>query len=104
MSLYTKIVGVTHDNANGQNRQAVISRLSLSSRISLKRDYGNIYDPNAITVVDAEGNQLGFLTRDLASQLAPHMDEGKIITATISNLTGGDNGYTRGVNIHIETS
>ena len=100
MGIHAKIVGVTYDNPDGINRQDIISSLKSNSPIFLKRDYANIYDPNAIKVVDSGGVQLGFISRELASQIAPQMDSGKKFSVSITGLTGG-NGYTRGVNIYI---
>jgi hypothetical protein len=97
---YTKVVGVTYDNDDGTNRQLIISELKYNSIINLKRDYSNLYDPNAIMVVNLSGEQIGFLSRDLASQLAPLIDQGSQIHVEISQLTGGGD-YSRGVNILI---
>ena len=101
MSLHTKLVGVTHNNSDGSSRQSIIAQMNINSRIFLKRDCGNIYDPNAILVVDAMDRQLGFISKELAAELAPKMDAGQKFTVSIVTLTGGDNGYTRGVNIII---
>ena len=100
MPFNTKVVGVTYDNPDGKNRQDIIKGLTTRSNIALERDYANLYDPNAIRVVDSEGNQLGFLGRDISANLAPRMDKGEVITASISALTGGGD-YTCGVNILI---
>lgn len=43
----------------------------------LTRDRGNEHDPNAIAVCTPEGEQLGFVPRDLARILAPSLDAGE---------------------------
>jgi len=99
MSFYTKIVGVTYDNQDGTNRQDIIAELTENSPIKLVRDYANLHDPNAIFVVSDKG-QLGFISKERASQIAARMDAGETINVTISSLTGGGD-YTRGVNIEV---
>jgi hypothetical protein len=49
------------------------------------------------------GEQLGYVSRELAGDLAPDMDEhGFILFAKILNVTGGEDGHNLGVNIQIE--
>ena len=100
MQIFTKVVGVTFDNPDGTNRQHLIASLNDNSQIFIKRDYANFYDPNAIMVMNFQGQQIGYVSRDVASQLAPQMDSGKEIYAKIACLTGGGT-YTFGVNIKI---
>ena len=88
MSCYTKLVGVTYDNSDGTNRQVIIARLTTHSLITLSRDYGNLYDPNAISVLNSSGERLGFINKELAAKLAPQMDRGSVIKASIASLTG----------------
>jgi hypothetical protein len=42
--------------------------------LELRRDPGNDHDPNAIAV-DAGGEQVGWVPRELAAELAPQLDE-----------------------------
>ena len=100
----TKVVGVTHNNSDGSCRQEIISRLSHLSHIRLVRDPGNAFDSNAIAVHADSVGQLGFLAKELAATLAPIIDAGNPIRASIVALTGGDNGYSRGVTIEINVS
>ena len=101
MRIRTKVVGVTFNNPDGTSRQSILSRLNSYSLIMLLRDRENIYDPNAIAVLNSNGEQIGFINRELAATLAPLMDSGSLFEVTITSLTGGDNGYTRGCNILI---
>jgi hypothetical protein len=43
----------------------------------LQRDPGNEHDPNAIRVLLADGDQVGWVPRELAAELAPEMDAGR---------------------------
>ncbi len=48
----------------------------------LRRDAGNPHDPNAIAVHAADGGeQVGWVPRELAAELAPLLDEGRQLTA-----------------------
>jgi hypothetical protein len=72
----------------------------------------NPVDPNAIVVrrvVCSDvpdkprlGEQLGYLSRELAEKLAPQMDNGNVLFAWIKTVTGGEDGRSLGVNIQIE--
>jgi hypothetical protein len=45
-------------------------------RLELRRDPDNEHDPNAIQVI-ADGQQLGWVPRELAEELAPKLDSGE---------------------------
>jgi len=98
-SFHTKIVGVTHDNDDGSSRQRFIRKLRVGQRLKLIRDPGNGYDRNAIAVFDRR-RQLGYLSRDLASQFAGVLDNGGDMACTVSDITGGG-GRNYGCNVHI---
>lgn len=94
-SFYSKIAGVTFDG-----RQRLISGLAVGQELVVRRDRGNVYDCNAIALFDGNGNQLGFISRDLAARMAPQMDGGVKFMVRVAAVTGG-NGYSYGVNINI---
>ena len=101
IELYTKIVGVTFEN-----RQDIIANLTVSHKIILVREPDNKFDKNAIKVIkqprmgDALPADLGFINKELASDLGPAMDEGNFYEAKIMSITGGDKDQY-GVNIKI---
>ena len=97
---FSKIAGVSHSNDDGSSRQRIISRCRVGEPLTLKRDPTNPYDANAIRVHRKNGEQLGYLDRRVASQLARDLDNGTEIPCCISSLTGGGE-YTRGVNIYL---
>jgi HIRAN domain len=79
----------------------------------LEREANNPVDGNAIRVrrivyTDVPdkprlGQQLGYLSRELAADLAPSMDKhGFVLFAKIIEVTGGENGESLGVNIQVE--
>jgi hypothetical protein len=46
------------------------------SPLELRRDHANEHDPNAIAVHAAGGEQIGWVPRELAAQIAPELDAG----------------------------
>jgi hypothetical protein len=110
-SLRTKIRGVTKQNDDGVYRQdIIITCCKCGDALFLEREPNNPVDVNAIRVrrivcTDKPrlGEQLGYLSRELAEDLAPRMDKhGFVLFAQIIQVTGGENGESLGVNIQIE--
>jgi hypothetical protein len=67
--LEERVVGVTFEN-----RQAVVARLRVGDLVTLRREPRNPFDGSAIRVDNAHGEQIGYLRRELAAQLAPAFD------------------------------
>ncbi len=65
----TKVVGVSFEG-----RQEVVAKLQMGDRVWLEREPFNPYDTNAIRVTRNNGEQIGYISRHLASSLAPLMD------------------------------
>jgi hypothetical protein len=111
-SIRTKIRGVSKKNYDGSSRQDIIDRLCREGdALYLVREANNPVDRNAVQVrrvvcVEPDkprmGEQLGYLSRELAADLAPLLDGGVVMIARILNVTGTEAGYTEGVNIQIE--
>ena len=100
-SFFTKIVGVSFENTNGSSRQDLISELEgLPCPLTLTREHNNPHDENAIAVMDTQGRQLGFLSRNIAEQMAPIIDSGLLVKAHAVQVTGGWP-LNYGVNIQI---
>ncbi len=93
---YTKVAGVTFEG-----RQRYIRHMQVGERLTLERDRYNPYDSNAIKVINARGEQIGFISRDVAAQLAPKMDRGVFCYAVCSAITGDNPGDNLGVNIKV---
>jgi hypothetical protein len=51
------------------------------SSLDLRRDPGNPHDPNAIAVHTPGGEQVGWVPRELAAELAPDLDAGRLWSA-----------------------
>lgn len=94
MEFYTKVVGVSFDG-----RQRIIRQTKVGETLSLVREPNNPYDRNAIMVLNSSGSQLGYISKDVASNLAYNMDSGARYIATVTNVTGTNPGDVMGVNI-----
>ncbi|MBO8125831.1 MAG: single-stranded-DNA-specific exonuclease RecJ [Firmicutes bacterium] len=93
---YTKIVGVTFED-----RQEVVSSLRSGQKLKLVREVDNPHDPNAIAVTTLDGKQVGYLRRGIAKHLAPLLDGETGYEATVSQVTGGGEGKSLGVNVFV---
>lgn len=93
-SFHTKLVGVTFEG-----RQEVLQRLEPGTPLRLDRQPSNEHDPNAIGLFDPFGDQVGFFNRRLAAVLAPLVDAGRAYDAEVTDITGGEDGRSLGVNI-----
>lgn len=71
---YVRVAGVSRLNADGSSRQALIRRCEPFDRVCLRREPKNPVDPNAVAVLNAAGEQLGYLSRETAVQVAGDYD------------------------------
>lgn len=102
MDTYTKIMGVTKQNENGQNIQEILSELSPYTTLSFQREPNNPYDQNAIKIY-ADGVHIGYISAELAEKIAPQLDSGdQELFGEIEEVTGGGE-KSFGCNIHIYT-
>lgn len=95
----TKVVGVTKENDKGVPIQTILPMVSDDSDLLLVREKGNQFDANAVKVL-ADHQHIGYLKSSIAQQVAPMMDQGKIIDVELSEVTGGGDKYY-GCNIKI---
>ena len=91
---HTKVAGVSFEG-----RQRYVRHMRVGERIILQRDRYNAYDRNAVKVINSNGEQIGFLSREVASNVAPRMDMGHQYAAVCTAVTGMNPGDTMGVNI-----
>ncbi|MCL2324305.1 MAG: single-stranded-DNA-specific exonuclease RecJ, partial [Actinomycetia bacterium] len=94
-SFYTKLAGVSF-----AGRQELISQLLPADQLELRREPDNPHDTCAIAVIATRLRaQIGFLNRALCAELAPAIDEGAQYSAELEQVTGGEEGRSRGVNV-----
>jgi tricorn protease-like protein len=66
------LVGVSHRTLE---EKLLVKDLAEGDEVFLIRDPENEYDSNAIKVIDADNNHLGFITSKEAKELAPLLDD-----------------------------
>ena len=93
-SFHTKLAGVSFEG-----RQQVVERLAAGDLLRLVRQPENPFDTNAIALFDLTGAQVGFFNKKLAAALAPEIDGGLVFEVTVTDITGGETGESRGVNV-----
>lgn len=94
----TKIVGVTFGNEDGTSRQEYIKKLKTGDDIIFK-PMGTAEHPEAIGVFNNKGQQLGYLSAELAAELKEKYPLNPM-SVTVSGVTGGGD-KTYGCNLHI---
>ena len=68
--------------ARDHHAEALLSDEAAPGRpLALRRDPENAHDPNAIAVHVPAGDQLGWVPRDAAAELAPDLDSGRAWSA-----------------------
>lgn len=68
----SKVVGVSHTNADGTSRQAIIKKeVAEDDDLYLELEPDNEFDPNAVKVLSKNKNQIGYLKSDLAEKVKP---------------------------------
>jgi hypothetical protein len=87
-SFRTMIVGVTKKNADGTDRQALISQLHLGELLSLVRERNNPYDKYAVAVFTTSCQQLGYVPAG-DRRLADHIDMGGGVSARVARILHG---------------
>jgi hypothetical protein len=91
----TKVRGVSHENPDGTSRQKILPKCKKSEIVRLVREPDNPYDPFAIGVYREKGEQIGYISKDIAfrgpmfNDLAYHMDNDGEVKAEIIEITGG---------------
>ncbi len=98
---YSKIKGTSFDG-----RQKYLKRLNqIDSKyvcLSALRQYDSEFDRYAISlhvsVMDGDPVQLGFVSKELARQLSPHLDQGSWLICMLEAVTGGEGKKKYGAN------
>ncbi len=98
---FTKVVGVTQNNADGTWRQMVVGECQPGEPLRLVADPGNAYDENAIKVLRKSGEQIGYLSKELAEELSAKILEGCMYVAAVARITEPLHGGWHGCNLLI---
>jgi len=85
----TKVVGVSKDNEDGSSRQEIIRReVEEEDKLLLEAEPENPFDKNAIKVLSKEGNQIGYLNKEMAETIKPALDNQTEIYVTAKWVNG----------------
>jgi hypothetical protein len=91
--------------ANRQGQTAYKQGSGRKVNITLDREAGNEYDPNAVKVMASVGGgaeyHLGYLPKDTASLIASLMDKGIRLAARFRGVTGGFEKLNRGALVEV---
>jgi len=98
---FTKVVGVTHTNNDGTNRQDIIDMCEEDERLVLEHQRDIPDHPYAIRVSRQSGEQLGYLRSGMGEEIVPKLEKGYKYISFVENITGGRRGKSRGCNIVI---
>ena len=90
-----RVAGINHRGLCGIHRQAVIAGCRVGEELLVLRFPENPHDSNAIGLFRKDGQDIGMLPAEIAVEMAPRLDKGSPITATITGLepflsTGGN--------------
>jgi hypothetical protein len=77
-----RVVGVAGAGRHHAEAIASTEAVAPGSPLELRRDPANEHDPNAIAV-HAGGEQVGWVPREVAAELAPELDEGRAWSAIV---------------------
>jgi hypothetical protein len=66
---FAHVAGESFRNADGSERQAIIARCRVGEPLVLEHEPDNPHDINAIRVLRTTGEQIGYLTRELAGEV-----------------------------------
>ncbi len=85
----TKVVGVSKDNADGSSRQDIIRQeVKEDDKLRLETEPDNPFDPNAVKVLSKLGNQIGYLSKEMALKVKPAIDNQTEMHVTASWVNG----------------
>lgn len=82
------VVRETETNADGHARQDIIAKLAMGDDVDLVRERADSSEPNAVRVISRLG-EIGRLARSDANNVAPYLDGGGRVSASIAHISGG---------------
>jgi len=96
----SKVVGVSKPNADGSSRQEIIRQyVSEGEKLVIEPEPENPHDSNAIKVLVASGQMIGYLPKDIAARLQGPLGSDVDIHVTATWVSGDE---LMGVGLRIE--
>ncbi len=92
----TKIAGISFEG-----RQRTVDLLELNEELILEREKDNMYDKNAIKILNKKRIIIGYINKVLAGDMAKAIDDGAEYSCRVTQITGSIQA-TKGVNLEIE--
>lgn len=83
----TRVAGVTFENDNGTSRQEILQRCTPGETIVLEH-WPMPEDEYAVKVLRENGEQLGYIPREDAEDVADWLNSANSVTAKIKKITG----------------
>ncbi|WP_339079621.1 HIRAN domain-containing protein [Pseudomonas sp. TMP9] len=100
-SFICAVVGESFNNPDGEPRQTIIKHhVQPGMYAQLEPEPENPHDENAVAVYVASF-QIGYLKRDVAERILPHLEEFNV-DATVHAINGGKDGQLYGVTLTIQ--
>jgi hypothetical protein len=81
--IFSRVTGESFRNDDGTDRQAIIMNCRVGTPLLLEARPNNPGDENVIRVLREDGQQIGYLERDLAAQLVNHLSKLSAFAASI---------------------
>jgi hypothetical protein len=98
-----QVHGIAHKNEDGSDRQKIIRKCRAGEPVRFELEPQNPFDPHAIKVCRMNGEQIGYVEKDMAAQTGELMRAGRIAKASIEEVYEfHDDGPRRGVCIQVE--
>lgn len=92
--IITKVVGVTYED-----RQIIINRMNIGEELSLLKEPNNIYDNNAVKVLRSNGEQVGYLNKNLAAEIQHYFNYSQpSLSAEVLDIIGNS---SKGMNLGV---
>jgi len=103
-SVITYLKGVDRKNPGlfGKSRQKLIQRCKDGDPLRLVREPSNPFDSVAVKVCNWKEQQLGYLSKYVASKVAPLLDSGKAVQAEVREIRNVGTYYDCLVEITVE--
>src|SRR5215813_4422027 len=98
--IHSKVAGVSHRNLDGTSRHRILRNCTVPEDLRIAREAHNPVDPKAMAVYRVNGQQLGYLSRPLATEIRERIDRGEQWQAVLTEITGKDQ-RTLGSNIEL---
>lgn len=86
----TRIAGLDYANRDGSDRHEILSTCKIGEDVNLVREPNNSHDENAIMVVRKNGQQLGYLRREVAKRLVTQVKVADLLGAEIAEYDGAN--------------